>query len=67
MPSEVYQSIINCVDDSEASDTITTNAFESFVKLFPRGGWSKEEGLEYAWTGIIGMVGPPYLSDPDSD
>jgi len=56
MPSEVYQSIINCVDDSKASDVITKNAYESFIKLFPRGGWSETDGMEYAWTGIIGMV-----------
>jgi len=56
MPSEVYQSIVNCVDDSKASDVITKNAYDSFVKLFPKGGWSVNEGMEYAWTGIIGMV-----------
>lgn len=57
MPPEVYQSIIDCVDDSEASDVITKNAFESFVQLSPKGGWSKDgTGMEYAWTGIIGMV-----------
>ena len=57
MPPDIYQSIINCVDDSHASDVITKNAFDSFVKLFPTGGWS-EDGtrMEYAWTGIIGMV-----------
>lgn len=56
MPSEVYQSIINCVDDSKASDVITKNAYESFIKLFPKGEWSETNGMEYAWTGIIGMV-----------
>lgn len=59
MPPEVYRSIVNCVDDSAPNDTITKNAFETFVKLFPQGGWSAGEetkGLEYAWTGIIGMV-----------
>ena len=56
MPSEVYQSIINCVDDSKASDVITKNAYESFIKLFPKGEWSESNGMEYAWTGIIGMV-----------
>jgi hypothetical protein len=58
MPSEVYQSIVNCVDDSKASDVITKNAYDSFTKLFPKGGWSETEGMEYAWTGIIGMVRP---------
>lgn len=61
MPPEVYQSIVNCVDDSEASDVITKNAFASFIKLFPKGGWSETEGLEYAWTGIIGMVCQSHL------
>jgi hypothetical protein len=63
MPTEVYQSIVNCVDDSVPSDVITRNALESFVNIFPKGGWSAEgieggnaKGLEYAWTGIIGMV-----------
>jgi hypothetical protein len=59
MPSEVYQSIVNCVDDSKASDVITKNAYDSFTKLFPKGGWSDTEGMEYAWTGIIGMVRSP--------
>jgi hypothetical protein len=59
MPSEVYQSIVNCVDDSKASDEITKNAYDSFTKLFPKGGWSENDGMEYAWTGIIGMVCPP--------
>jgi hypothetical protein len=58
MPTEVYQSIVNCVDDSKASDVITKNAYDSFTKLFPKGGWSETEGMEYAWTGIIGMVCP---------
>jgi hypothetical protein len=63
MPTDVYQSIINCVDDSKANDVITQNALDHFVKLFPKGGWSAEgiqdgaaKGYEYAWTGIIGMV-----------
>lgn len=66
MPTEVYQSIVNCVDDSKPNDVITENAFESFVKIFPKGGWSADgiqdgnaKGLEYAWTGIIGMVRSP--------
>jgi glycine/D-amino acid oxidase-like deaminating enzyme len=61
MPTEVYQSIINCVDDSGPNDIITQNAVEHFAKVFPDGGWTADEeakGLEYAWTGIIGMVCP---------
>lgn len=63
MPPEVFQSIVNTVDDSKASDIITQNALDSFVKIFPRGGWTSDQsadggakGFEYSWTGIIGMV-----------
>jgi hypothetical protein len=63
MPPEVFQSIVNTVDDSGPHDAITQNALDSFVKIFPKGGWTSDrsgeegaKGFEYSWTGIIGMV-----------
>ena len=58
MPTTVYQSIINNVDDSKGNDIISANALESIGKIFPTSGWGGPEkgGFEYAWAGIIGMV-----------
>lgn len=63
MPPEVFQSIVNTVDDSGPHEAITQNALDSFVKIFPGGGWTSDQsapggakGFEYSWTGIIGMV-----------
>jgi len=58
MPSEVYQSIINSVDDSQGHDIISANALEAIGSIFPKSGWGgpAKGGFEYAWAGIIGMV-----------
>ena len=58
MPSAIYQSILNNVDDSNGNDTIYDNALEAIANIFPESGWggSKQGGFEYSWTGIIGMV-----------
>ena len=58
MPSEVYQSIVNSVDDSQGHDIISANALEAIGSIFPKSGWGGPErgGFEYAWAGIIGMV-----------
>lgn len=63
IPPEVYEAIVNTVDDSGPSDILTENGLRTFAKLMPKGGWSADgfkdgnaRGYEYAWSGIIGMV-----------
>jgi len=58
MPAEVYQSILNNVDDSQGHDVISANALEAIGNIFPQSGWGGPEkgGFEYSWAGIIGMV-----------
>ena len=63
MPAGLRESIVNTVDDSSPNKDITINAYKTYCNLLPEGGWDAKGvengeaiGLEYAWTGIIGMV-----------
>jgi hypothetical protein len=55
MPREMWAGLENTVDDSKVNDWITQDALETFNKIYPTGGWKKED-IDCDWTGIIGRV-----------
>ena len=56
IPIEVLEGMYNSVDDAKSEECLTRDAYKSFGELFPSGGWTEMEGLEYAWTGVQGLV-----------